>query len=107
MEDDTEADDFGGAGEIGDEHRVMNDIAIGAECWAILTRPIGKGDKGRREIEGVARVVVVDAHVDGAFRLFRVRIVRGDAVAGHEHRAFGAEVSRIWARRDSFTAAAP
>lgn len=52
------------------------DLGVGHEAHAVLTRPIGRGDKNRRAVEGIAVVRVVDPHVDGRYDVFKVTILR-------------------------------
>jgi hypothetical protein len=99
--------------EMNQQPTARDDLAIGAEAWAIVSHPVGRSGK-RRQLDGTARVRVIDAHVDGRHNVFRVVITRGTGgiIPGHEvelrrhdlfdvrneSRAFRAEVSRLWGR---------
>jgi hypothetical protein len=92
------------------------DLPIDAEAYAIVSHPVGRS-KQRRQLDGTARVRVVDAHVDGRHNVFRCVIVLGSGgiIPGHhvelrrqdlfnvrvsaERIAFRAEVERFWGSR--------
>ena len=54
------------------------DLGVGTEALAILSRKVGRGIKGRRQVYGVATVRIVDNHVDGRHDVFRCVVLHGD-----------------------------
>lgn len=57
-------------------------LELGVEAFALVTEPCGRGDKLRRKVRGIARVLVLGELADGRQR---VRVLSSrDAVVGRE-----------------------